>query len=625
MMTRIDLDKRSVGVNFNSHGEAEIQLWSPFAKTAELLIDDSKKLPLDKQEFGYWSLTTDEIKPGTRYKFILDESRVFPDPASLFQPEGVHGPSEAVDLKAFDWTDQYWSNISLHDYLIYELHTGTFTPGGTFAGVAEKLDHLKTLGVNAIEIMPVAQFPGTRNWGYDGVFPFAVQNSYGGIHQLKTLVNMCHQNGLAVVLDVVYNHLGPEGNYFSEFGPYFTEKYNTPWGSALNFDDAWSDEVRFFFIENALMWFRDFHIDALRLDAVHAIKDFGPRHILSEMKQAVNALSEKTGRKYYLIAEVDLNDSRFIDPLDAGGFGMDAQWIDEFHHALRVTAGGDRQGYYSDFNGIAHLAKAYNDAYVYDGTYSPHRCKIFGTSAKNNPGQQFVVFSQNHDQVGNRMLGERISQLVSFEMQKLMAGAVMVSPYLPMLFMGEEWSESNPFLYFVSHSDPQLIEAVRNGRKEEFADFHSSGELPDPQSEGIFLQSKLQWNLPGVGRHQIMFRYYQNLLATRKQEPALATLNRENLRTEHNEEDKTLMLWRWHETQHILCIMNFSPIARQVTIYGDQDQWHKVFDSADPGWLGPGAAPESVFKDSIISIQPESIIIYKTHVQSCCHLPISVS
>src|SRR5687768_905399 len=308
--------------------------------------------------------------------------------------------------------------------------------------------------------MPVAQFPGKRNWGYDGVYPFAVQNSYGGYKGLQQLVNACHQKGLAVILDVVYNHLGPEGNYFSAYGPYFTEEYKTPWGGAINFDDAWSDGVRNYFIENALMWFRDFHIDALRLDAVHAIKDFGSKHILREIKEQVNILMEQTGKKHYLIAECDLNDTQFIDPLEKRGFGMDAQWIDEFHHALRVTATGEKTGYYSDFSGIEHLAKAYKDAYVYDGQFSPHRFKNFGVKAQDNPGRQFIVFSQNHDQVGNRMLGERSSQLVSYEMQKLMAGAVLVSPYLPMLFMGEEYSESHPFLYFVSHTDPELAEAV---------------------------------------------------------------------------------------------------------------------------------------------------------------------
>ncbi len=356
----------------------------------------------------------------------------------------------------------------------------------------------RTIGVNAIELMPVVQFPGSRNWGYDGVFPFAVQHSYGGARGLQTLVDICHQKGIAVVLDVVYNHLGPEGNYLGAYGPYFTDKYNTPWGNALNFDDAWCDGVRQFFIENVLMWFRDFHVDALRLDAVHAIKDFSAVHILREIKMHVNQLTKETGRTHHLIVELDLNDPKFINPLEEQGFGMDAQWIDEFHHALRVTATGESTGYYSDFTGISHLAKAYQDAYVYDGQYSPHRFKKFGLKAENHPGQQFIVFSQNHDQVGNRMLGERTSQLVSLEMQKLMAGAVLVSPYLPMLFMGEEYAEPNPFLYFVSHTDPDLVEAVRKGRKAEFAAFHALGEAIKhihaalPSSPSLFLGKEMK-------------------------------------------------------------------------------------------------------------------------------------
>lgn len=563
-MNHFNINGRSIGVNFNGNNEADIVLWAPFAKTVQLLLVKSqKKFYLQKADHGHWKLTTDQIAPGSLYMFILDESKVIPDPASLSQPEGVHGPSEAIDLRTFSWTDSRWRNLPLENYLIYELHTGTFTPEGTFSAVEARLDHLKSLGINAIEIMPVAQFPGGRNWGYDGVFPFAVQNSYGGAGGLQRLVNTCHEKGFAVILDVVFNHLGPEGNYFHEFGPYFTDKYHTPWGKAVNFDDAWCDQVRRFFIENALMWFRDFHIDALRLDAVHAIKDFSPVHILREIKQYTNRLEEDTGRTCYLIAETDLNDTRFIDTLDNRGYGMDAQWLDEFHHALRVTAGGERTGYYSDFNGIRHLAKAYQDAYVYDGIYSHHRRKIFGSKTL-NPGKQFVVFSQNHDQVGNRMLGERSSLLFSVEMQKLMAAAVMVSPYLPMLFMGEEWGETNPFLYFVSHEDTDLIESVRKGRRAEFAEFHARGEAPDPQSEKTFQQSKLQWQLLNKGHHEVMFRYYQALITARKNLTALSRLNRKHLATMFNQDSETLVLHRWHGDQNVICLMNFSGTQQEM-------------------------------------------------------------
>jgi maltooligosyltrehalose trehalohydrolase len=614
-MNRAELSKRNIGINFTEEGEANILLWAPFADKVEVLLyNEDKKLSLNKDELGYWKLITPEIKPGSRYKFILNEDQELPDPASLSQPEGVHGPSAAIDIRSYKWTGAHWKNIPLEDYILYELHTGTFTPEGTFEAVEQKLDYLKKLGVNAIEIMPVAQFPGNRNWGYDGVYPFAVQHSYGGAEDLKSLVNACHEKGIAVVLDVVYNHLGPEGNYFNAYGPYFTDKYNTPWGNALNFDDAYCDAVRRYFIENALMWFRDFHIDALRLDAVHAIKDFSPVHILKEIKTHVDELMNDTGRKHYLIVELDLNDRRFIDPVEQDGYGMDAQWVDEFHHALRVAAGGDRKGYYFDFEGLEHLAKAYKDAYVYDGQYSPHRKKYFGTKAENNPGKQFIVFSQNHDQVGNRMMGERTSQLVSFEMQKLLAGAVLVSPYLPMLFMGEEWGEPHPFLYFVSHTDPELAEAVRKGRKAEFAAFHAEGEAPDPVSEASFEESKLQWHLLEKAPHQIMFHYYQALIALRKTEPALRILDRKALHVDFSKEWQTLFLHRWHGSGQVLCLMNFSKKQQYIMPPSNVDQWQKIFDSADPQWGGPMAGTQTISGAAAgattVTLQPESIIIY---------------
>lgn len=613
-MKQISLDKRTIGVNFTGYNEAEVRLWAPLADKIELvLIKNHKKIGLHKENFGYWKTVTNELKPGDAYKFVIDGNKELPDPASLYQPHGVHEASVAIELKDFYWKDNGWKNIELEDYILYELHTGTFTPEGTFEGIGKKLDYLKSLGINAIEIMPVAQFPGVRNWGYDGVYPFAVQSSYGGAKGLQQLVNSCHQKEIAVVLDVVYNHMGPEGNYLGAYGPYFTEKYKTPWGGAINFDDSWCDGVRNYFIENALMWFRDFHIDALRLDAVHAIKDFSPVHILQEIKGQVDKLMETTGRRHYLITELDLNDTRFINPIAKGGYGMDAQWIDEFHHALRVTAGGETTGYYSDFDGIGHLAKAYRDAYVYNGQFSPHRKKFFGTRAEENDGKQFIVFSQNHDQVGNRMLGERTGQLVSFEMQKLLAGAVLVSPYLPMLFMGEEWSEPNPFLYFVSHTDPQLAEAVRKGRKEEFAAFHAEGEAPDPMAEETFENSKLQWHLLTEGNHQTLFRYYQALIKLRKSHPVLRTLNRKTLRAEENTETQTLVLHRWQDEKHLLIFMNFSPMEQSILYTHSGMEWKLLFDSADPKWGGSKASSQNIDqtnKSLSVTVPAESILIY---------------
>lgn len=601
---------RSIGINFTEGQPASVRVWAPDAKEVTLFLSESEKqIQLDQSVHGYWTLSTNEIHPGDLYFFLLD-GKQYADPASLSQPQGVHGPSKAVDIKSFTWNDKHWINPALEKYIFYEIHTGTFSEKGNFSGIEEHLDDLVELGITAIEIMPLAQFPGERNWGYDGVFPFAVQNSYGGAEAFQHLVNTCHEKGLAVVLDVVYNHFGPEGNVFKNFGPYFTGKYQTPWGEAINFDDAHSDEVRHFFIENALMWFRDFHIDALRLDAVHAIKDFSPVHLLKEIRLAVDELAIQTGRQYYLIAECDLNDVRYIQGVTEHGYGLDAQWIDEFHHALRVAAGNEKTGYYSDFDGVAHLAKSYRDAYVYDGMYSQHRQRKFGTSAMHQQGKQFVVFSQNHDQVGNRMRGERTGTLVSFEKRKLLAGAVLISPFLPLLFMGEEYGEQNPFLYFVHHSDPALIEAVRKGRQAEFAAFHSQGEAPDPQSEQTFQQSRLRWNSRDEHAHAVLLRYYKKLIALRKQLPALHELNRHHLKVNVDEKTQTLSIERWTATQRVFIALNFSSVQQTLTVPSASQPWTRAIVSSDTTWDGQGQSHLQLAGDSLLPLQGESIAIY---------------
>ena len=615
MMLSTDVIKRDVGVNINEDGSATVVVWAPQAESIELKLEKSgQRIPLVKTLYGYWRQLTRDIYDGDLYKFVIDGKLELPDPASLCQPEGVHGPSSVFNLKQFGWSDNDWKNITLGQYIFYEVHTGTFSSDGNFDGIGKRIQHLKELGINAIEIMPVAQFPGDRNWGYDGVFPFAVQHSYGGAQSLMRLVDLCHSLGIAVVLDVVYNHLGPEGNYLGDYGPYFTGKYKTPWGGAINFDDEWCDGVRNFFVENALMWFRDFHIDALRLDAVHAIRDFSAVHILQEIRTKVNELMELTGRVHYLIVELDLNDTRFIKPLVEGGYGMDAQWVDEFHHALRVTAGGDRTGYYSDFHGIEQLAKAYTSAYVYDGQFSEHRKKKFGVKASSLPGDQFVVFSQNHDQVGNRMLGERTSQLVSFEMQKLLAAAVIMSPFLPMLFMGEEWSEANPFQYFVSHSDPVLADAVRKGRKEEFAAFHLQGEAPDPMSVQTFINSKLNWSLLTKDPHRKIFEFYKRIISLRKTHPALQIPNRTDLSVRFDETNNTLILHRWYKREEVMILMNFSRKHQRVIPDTAIKNWRLLVNSADTAWNGPAPANENanIQPGTPVLIQPESCLIYSS-------------
>lgn len=612
-MSAINLSKRSIGLNLHT-SHAELLVWAPMAAEVSLLMQKHPQDPirLQKLQHGYWQVSTSVPQPGDAYHLLIhqQDGQVFqrPDPASLGQEDGVHGASMTFDLQAFQWTDQSWKGIPLDQYLIYELHTGTFSEEGTFEGLEGHLDHLLDLGVTAIELMPVAQFPGNRNWGYDGVFPFAVQSSYGGPEALQHLVNLCHKKGLSVILDVVYNHMGPEGNYFRDYGPYFTDKYHTPWGDAINFDDEWSDGVRYYFIENVLMWFRDFHIDALRLDAVHAIRDFGAVHILEEMRRYTHELSKTTGRRHYLIAESDLNDPKYISN---PGYGMDAQWVDEFHHALRVTAGQEPIGYYSDFNGIGHLEKSFRDAYVYDGIYSAHRKKKFGLPAKDNTGNQFIVFSQNHDQVGNRMMGERSAALLDFSMLKVLAAAVLCSPYLPMLFMGEEWAESNPFLYFVSHSDPDLISAVRKGRREEFASFHMEGTAPDPQAEETFMRSKLQWQLKEKSSHARMLAFYKSLIAIRKKTPALHQLNRHQLKTTIIG-TYGMMLHRWFEKQHVLCILNFGLTELNMQMPSEKPNWRKIIDSNAPEWGGTSATATAdlVEANGYLTIPATSFLLY---------------
>ncbi|MBX6363410.1 MAG: malto-oligosyltrehalose trehalohydrolase, partial [Gemmatimonadetes bacterium] len=466
-------------------GRCRFRVWAPAAGTVTLhllgLVD--RVLPMPAADRGYFEIEVDDAPPGTPYAYRLDDGGDLPDPASRWQPQGVHAPSAVADA-AFPWTDGAYTPPRLADYVIYELHVGAFTPDGTFEAVIPHLERLRDLGVTAIELMPVAQFPGERNWGYDGVFPFAPQSSYGGPAGLRRLVDAAHGLGLAVVLDVVYNHVGPEGNYFGRFGPYFNPAYRTPWGGAINFDGPGSDEVRRYYIENALYWIADFHIDALRLDAVHAIVDLSARPFLAALGRAVHGLAARLGRPAYLIAESDLNDPRLVTPVEDGGYGLDAQWADDFHHALHALLTGERGGYYQDYGTVEDLARAFRTGFVYTGQYSRYRGRRHGARPVSIPAERFVVFAQNHDQIGNRALAERLSSLVPFEGLKLAAATVLLSPFLPLLFMGEEYGETAPFLYFVSHTDPALIEAVRRGRKAEVAPLGGATPAPPPPAAG---------------------------------------------------------------------------------------------------------------------------------------------
>jgi maltooligosyltrehalose trehalohydrolase len=479
-------------------GAVLFRTWAPDHKAVTLVLwSDGKetRLPMEPESAGYWISRWAGPTDGLRYAYRFAEDRLYPDPASRWQPEGVHKPSAFFDPRQYAWTDQDWRGVERRDLVIYELHVGTFTEAGTFDAIIPRLPELVELGVTAIELMPIAQFPGGRNWGYDGVHPYAAQNTYGGPEGLQRLVDAAHRAGLAVLLDVVYNHLGPEGNYLACFGPYFTDRYRTPWGKAVNYDGPGSDAVRQFVIDNARCWVRDFHLDGLRLDAVHAIYDFSPRHILADIHTAVQAEARRLKRIVHVIAETHQNDVRLLRPAEQGGYHLDGLWNDDFHHSVHALLTGQRDGYYQDFGRPEHLQKAFEKVFVYDGCYSPFWQCRHGAPAGDADRTQFVVCVQNHDQVGNRAQGDRFGTLLPPPAQRLAAGLLLISPFTPLIFMGEEYGEKRPFPFFCSFGDPALIEAVRRGRREEFAAlaFRWGVEIPDPQAEATFRSAILSW------------------------------------------------------------------------------------------------------------------------------------
>ncbi len=484
----------------------------------------------------WWTAPVESAGPGSDYGFVLDGSGPFPDPQSAWQPNGVHALSRLVDQTAFRWTDSAFQPAPLSAAILYELHVGTFTSAGTFAAAVEKLDHLVRLGVTHIELMPVAEFPGHRGWGYDGVGLFAPHHAYGGPQELKRLVDACHARGLAVLLDVVYNHLGPSGNYLGKFGPYFTRRYSTPWGEAVNFDGAQSDAVRRYFCDNACLWLRDYHFDGLRLDAVDTILDNNAVPFLEQLGAEVRQLAAKLGRPLVLIAESDHNDPRLLWPPERGGFGLDAQWNDDFHHALHAWLTGEHAGYYADFGAVSDLAKAFRNAYVYDGRYSGYRQRRRGRPPVGLGGHRFLAYAQTHDQIGNRARGDRLSQLVSTDRLKIAAALTLTSPFVPMLFQGEEWGASTPFQYFTDHPEPDLAKAIREGRRQEFAAFGWKPEdIPDPQAPQTFLRSRLNWDELSREPHAGLLEWHRQLIALRRREPALLNDRLEAVQTRFDE------------------------------------------------------------------------------------------
>ena len=607
-----------IGANYSKNGTCEFSVWAPFAGNISLkLMSPSERLiPMQKNASGYWKTIAGGVKPGDLYMYRIEGERDRPDPVSYHQPDGVHRASEVFNHQSFQWQDHEWKGILLPDMIMYELHVGAFTEEGTFEAIIGRLDDLREIGINAVEIMPVAQFPGERNWGYDGVFPFAVQNSYGGPDGLKRLVNECHGKGVAVILDVVFNHMGPEGNYLRDYGPYFTDRYKTPWGDAINFDGPHSNEVRRFFIENALYWFENYHIDALRIDAVHGIFDMSAKHFVRELVETVEKYSLDKGRKEFLIAESDLNDIRIIQNGERGGYGLDGHWCDDFHHSLHTLLTEETTGYYIDFGDTGHLTKSFREGFVYSGQYSKFRKRNHGQPSVNVPSGKFVVFSQNHDQTGNRMKGERLSALVSFESLKLAAGLVLLSPYIPLLFMGEEYGETAPFLYFISHSDPDLIDGVRRGRKKEFDSFNWEEEPPDPFDIDTFLKSKLNWNLRNQGKHRVLFDFYKEVICMRKEFPALANLDNKCLESREAKDRKFILVRRWTETSMILALFNLDKKDAGFNLSDYEMKWNKVLDSSDKKWGGRGAVlPEKIAPNEELVIRAESMALYNAEHQ----------
>ncbi len=540
-------------------GGVQFRVWSPLTKEMSVKIKAPREIvvPMDSSD-GVFTSTVNEIGVGADYMYVIDGNKERPDPVSRFQPDGVHAPSRVIDPDAFKWSDGGWKGLALEDYVIYEFHIGAFTTAGTFASAIEKLDHLRDAGITAIGLMPVAQFPGARNWGYDGVYPYAVQSTYGGPDGLKRLVDAAHRAGLAVIVDVVYNHLGPEGNYLPDFMPCLSHRYQSPWGEALNYDGPYSYGMRRYVIENALYWLIEYHIDALRLDAVHSILDFGAKHVLAELSERFHAEADKLGRAAFLIAESDLDDVRVIRPVTEGGWGMDAQWNDAFHHSLHTAVTGDHHGYFEDYEGLRDLSKAILEGYVYDWRFSKFRKRFHGSSSKDRPGRQFVVSTQNHDQVANALAGKRPVTLASRGFEKVAAALLICAPNLPMFFMGQEYGATTPFTYFTDFQDRDLGKAVSAGRRKEYAAFLDKGFI-DPQSQEAFDTSKLDWRQLAQPQHQEMLKFHRDLLALRKRHRCLSNCRKDLTAVEFDPNERWITVERRDESGEraiIVCSLN---------------------------------------------------------------------
>ncbi|HEX6308568.1 MAG TPA: malto-oligosyltrehalose trehalohydrolase [Longimicrobiales bacterium] len=608
-----------LGAHVHADGTISFLVWAPVFERVSVRILDPvpHTIALESLPHGYHGAVLSGVPAGVRYVFVAPDGRALPDPASRHQPDGVHGPSQ-VSSAAFDWHTATWQPPDLRTMVLYELHVGTFTPDGTLDAAIPRLAALRELGITAVELMPLAQFPGTRNWGYDGVFAFAVQSSYGGPAALKRFVDAAHELGLHVVLDVVYNHVGPEGNCLTEYGHYFTDTYHTPWGAAVNFDDAASDEVRRYFTESALRWIDEFRIDGLRVDAIHAIFDRSASPFLRELTEAVHARAEALGRVAVVIAESDLGDPRVIRPEHLGGLGFDAQWLDDFHHSLRTLLTREDRGYYIDFGTLAHFARACRHGYVYAGEHSRFRNRRHGAPGPDLLPRQFVVYAQNHDQVGNRMRGDRPAGTVNPAQLRLAAAAVLLSPFTPMLFMGEEYGTRKPFPYFVSHGDPALLAAVRRGRLEEFAAFTWEAEPPDPAAEHTFRSAILDWEERERGPHGAMLRLYRRLLELRRTEPSIAgadamktdILDTLGAASDGSEADGVVMLHRRSADQSSLLLLNFADRIARVDVAPLDAGWRTAVDTEAEEFGGTGSElPARIDAGTAVRVRPHSAVL----------------
>ncbi len=569
------------------------EVWAPLANSVAVQVAEAT-YPLKKTERGYWAANVEQAQAGMDYGYILDgEQPAIPDPRSQWQPNGVNGLSRIVDHDSFKWHDQAWQAPPFANAVVYELHLGTFTPEGTLDSAISKLDYLKDLGITHVEVLPLATSPGERGWGYDGVALFAPQESYGGPEAVKRFVDAAHGKGLAVINDVVYNHFGPTGNYTGKYGPYITESHKTPWGGAVNLEEEGSSEVRRFFCDNALMWLRDYHFDGLRLDAVTAYIDRSAVHLLEQLANETKALGAERGKHFFLVAESDLGDPRVVRAREAGGYGLEAQWSDDFHHALWTVLTGDLKGYYSDFGSIAQLATALEEVFVYQGQYSDYRKRHHGRPVHDIPGYRFLGYIQNHDQVGNRAVGDRLSDLVSPGKVKIAAALVLLAPFIPMIFQGEEFAASTPFQYFTDHHDAELGNAVSEGRKQEFATFGWAPEdIPDPQLKDTFLRSKLDWKETGEAGHAEILDWYKKLISLRKSSRALLDGDMRASKVRFDEEAQWLVLERGQ--YQVICNLAKKPATISLPIAG------KVLLASDDS---------SRLKDKQAELGPESVII----------------